>query len=54
MTAYNVTITFTLEGAERHAFKLAEKVEDVVAASKRVVADDAGGLVQTEINEVGR
>lgn len=49
-----VTITFNVRGEERHAAKLAEKVEAVVEASKRVVPDELGAVVAVVIEEAAR
>ena len=49
MTAYNVTLTCVVDGDERHAEKLADKLENVVLSSKHVVSGADGALVSTDI-----
>lgn len=50
MTLYKVTLTCFVEGDERHADKLASKLERYVITGKRVVSDpENGSLVSTDI-----
>ena len=49
MSGHIVTITFAVAGEERHAAKLAGKLEAVVCASKRVAVNSDGAKHSTVI-----
>lgn len=51
MTLYKVTLTCVIHGEERHAEKVAEKLENVVLASNHTVSAASGSLVDVDIEE---
>ena len=49
MTIYDVTITFAVNGEERHAEKTASKAEAAIAKTKRLIMEPDGSTTHTTI-----